>query len=173
MREYQISMSLYRPRKDHAITVHAEGECSVYDVLSVAYRELLRKIKFGAWANKPISERAMKKPVSCESWEGSMTEKTRMFADIMDDKTEADRAYWVVRVIDCVAYLLKMTVEDTAQLLEKHSMIERLLSVYSVMSKHGGYAYHGEIVCDWLHEVGGLPNGITFERHIGEGSNEG
>ena len=81
---------------------------------------------------------------------------------------EADRAYWYACVLDNTAHYLSMSVEDTAYLLRKHGLLEKVLSAYGWLRRHGGYEYHGEIVMGWIKDAGVLPDGNMKPKHDDE-----
>ena len=82
MREYQISITMCRPRKNHIITTRAESESSVYEALCAATHELLSKIEAGGKRLPECGHR--------ESWEGSLKDHEAMKAWVEKFKGEAD-----------------------------------------------------------------------------------
>ena len=68
--------------------------------------------------------------------------------------TEADRAVWLVYVIQYTAEELGMSVTDTAELLAQHGFIEKTLNGYSAFHTQG-FEYMAEFLKKELHKVRG------------------
>jgi len=66
--------------------------------------------------------------------------------------TEAERAMWLVHVIQYTADVLKITVTETARLLEKHGFVEKVLSGYESFHTQG-FEYMAELLSDELANV--------------------
>ena len=66
--------------------------------------------------------------------------------------TEADRAVWLVHVIQYTADELQKTVTETARLLEQHGFVEKILSGYDSFHTQG-FEYMAELLTSELAKV--------------------
>jgi len=62
---------------------------------------------------------------------------------------EADRAVWLVNVVQYTAEELGKTISETLQLLNHHGLIEQVLAGYKILHTQG-YEYMAELLSDEL-----------------------
>ena len=68
--------------------------------------------------------------------------------------TEADRAVWLVYVVQYTAEELGMSVNETTELLNKYGFIEKTLRGYPAFHTQG-FEYMAEFLTNELHKVQG------------------
>ena len=66
--------------------------------------------------------------------------------------TEADRAVWLVHVVQYTADELQKTVTETARLLEQYGFVEKILSGYDSFHTQG-FEYMAELLTSELAKV--------------------
>ena len=70
--------------------------------------------------------------------------------------TEADRAVWLVYVVQYTANELGISVTEATELLEKHGFIEKTLNGYPAFHTQG-FEYMAEFLTKELQKVQGVP----------------
>ena len=69
-----------------------------------------------------------------------------------DINSEADRAVWLVHVVEHTAEELNLSVSETVRLLDEYGLVTQVLSGYRSLHTQG-YEYMAELLTDLLREA--------------------